>query len=208
MKNKFNMGGRTMFETIAAMAIISMIAASIYKLANSVTDRYKMSRIQTQIYTLQKTINDRFMAEGNYDTVNSLRHENKHMGDVLIDENLIDGELVKAKHVFDGIVNMGGFKISGDGSGEASRYFIMFGPGNTGKNVWTEVCMSLGDMNWLHEGGSSLVSQCFGEKCNIGKGVGLIEKIPDGCKCTQKIPADETILENCDDKAYILWIFE
>ena len=223
MKNKYNMLGRTMFETIAAMAVISMIAAGIYKLANNIMNRYKLSRVQTQVYTLQKTINDRFMAEGNYDTAHSSRHDGKSIWDILDEEGLLDSDISNGRHAFGGDITVGGVKIENqDEDKEASRYFIMFSGENTPGNVWTEVCMSFGDMDWLREGGSNLVKQCYGD-CEIEDGDvdepveagenGVFEQF--SCHCTYKIPAPEAILSGdstvppgCDGTANILWIFE
>lgn len=208
MKNKCNMLGRTMFETIAAMAVISMIAAGIYKLANNIMNRYKLSRVQTQVYTLQKTINDRFMAEGNYDTAHSSRHDGKSIWEILDEEGLLDSDISNGQHAFGGDITVGGVRIDNqDEDKEASRYFIMFSGKNTPGNVWTEVCMSFGDMDWLREGGSNLVKQCYGE-CEIEDGV--VDSVDENfeCSCTYQIPADEDTLVNCNDTANILWVFE
>jgi len=206
MENKTDMKGRTLFETIAAMAVISLMAAGIYKLTNSIMDRYKTSRISNQIYALQKVVNERFMVEGNYDM--RARHGEKTILEVLQDENLLDSDMRKGKHAFGGNIEIGGIQIDGqDGNNEASRYYIMFEPGSADSSTWTEVCMSFGDMNWLSEGGSNLVKQCYGDDCNPA-GKKDSESQDFDCACTYKIPADETTLENCDGSAKILWIFE
>lgn len=215
MKNKTNMKGRTLFETIAAMAVISLMAAGIYKLTNSIMDRYKMSRINNQIYALQKVVNERFMVEGNYDM--RARHGERTILKVLQDENLLDSDMRKGKHAFGGKITIDGVIIQGQDNEddpniyEASRYFIRFEPGSADSDTWTEVCMSFGDMNWLSEGGSSLVKQCYGSGCEVkknGKDKNLEPEIGNNCACTYKIPADEATLEKCSGNAKILWIFE
>lgn len=207
MRNKINMKGRTLFETIAAMAVISLMTAGIYKLTNSIMDRYKMSRISNQIYALQKVVNERFMIEGNYNM--SARHSGKTILKILQEENLLDSDMRKGKHAFGGNIKIGGIPIDGQdaNTGEASRYYIMFEPGNADDNTWTEVCMSFGDMNWLSEGGSNLVKQCYGSGCNP-EGQKDSQSQNFGCACTYAIPAEETILGNCAEDAKILWIFE
>ena len=207
--------GKTLFETIAAMAVMSLMAAGIYKLTNSIIDRYKLSRINNQVYALQKVINERFMAEGNYDM--KARHGSKSILQLLKEENLLDTDMrtckggskgYYCKHAFNGRIYAGGLKIDGqDGEKEAGRYYILFEPGTEDEEIWTQVCMSFGDMNWLSEGGSSLVKQCYGD-CSIKNGDKDKEDEDFGCACSYEIPADEETLENCSGSAKILWIFE
>ncbi|MBR1649444.1 MAG: hypothetical protein IJ689_07615 [Alphaproteobacteria bacterium] len=99
MKNAGSQKGYTLIESIAFIAIISMVAISIIKVINSMMDRYKVSRVNSQVVELQRAISNRFSASANYSTLNNalLKRENLAPGDVhWVDDtmyNKFDGQI-------------------------------------------------------------------------------------------------------------------
>ena len=123
MKNKCNMSGRTLFETIAAIAVAGMITVGVVKLTNTIMYRYKLSRIGQQVIDIQKAINFRFMADkGGYTKLG--------WRDILVQEKLVADEMkVKSgdtyenygKHAFGGKIYVG--PVLGK---ENYQYYILF----------------------------------------------------------------------------------
>ena len=79
-----NQKGYTLLEAIAVMAIISIVASTIVATMGRMYDRYKTSRLTSQIVELQKAIDQRFASAESY----------RDLGNKLIkDENLAPGDI-------------------------------------------------------------------------------------------------------------------
>ena len=61
-----NERGYTLTEVIGVLSIVGVLVISMSMLVNSMFSRYKTNRVQDQIVSLQKLINQRFVADGNY----------------------------------------------------------------------------------------------------------------------------------------------
>ena len=70
MKRTQNQRGYTLLESIMFIAVITAISIGIVKVINSMLDRYKISRLTSQVTELQKMINVRFAASENYSKLN------------------------------------------------------------------------------------------------------------------------------------------
>lgn len=138
MNNKTDMFGRTMFETIAAISVVGLITAGVAKIAGTALERYKLSRIGQNVIDLQKAINFRYMAKGNY---KDLKWEEM--------EKYVPFEIRDAKHAFGGGIQIGGIKEQDDDM--FRRYYVQF------DGLPDNACTALGDMQWGYDGSSSLV---------------------------------------------------
>ena len=203
MKNKTNMLGRTMFETIAAISIVGLIATGLYKVSTSVLNRYKLGRIGLQVSDLQKNITFFHMVKGSYYNLS---------WESMLEKRIIPSDLKKnnseGEHVFNGAVKIGHVKTADDMSDEASRFYILFkAKSGGGGDPWIHACTSFADMDWIADGTSNLVQQCYGENCDITT-VNGHQKPNSSCTCSITAPASNDALSKCSSKANVLWIFE
>ncbi len=153
MNNKTDMFGRTMFETIAAISVVGLITAGVAKIAGTALERYKLSRIGQNVIDLQKAINFRYMAKGNY---KDLKWDKM--------KQYVPFELRGQTHAFGGDIEIGGIKVDGEQDDDMlRRYYVQF------DNLPDNACTALGDMQWGYDGSSSLVYIKIGEKDEIEK---------------------------------------
>lgn len=141
MNNKTDMFGRTMFETIAAISVVGLITAGVAKIAGTALERYRLSRIGQNVIDLQKAINFRYMAKGNYK-------------DLDWDEmtKYVPFEIRGKKHAFGGNIKIGGLQVDGEQDADMfRRYYVQF------DDLPDNACTALGDMQWGYDGSSSLV---------------------------------------------------
>lgn len=213
MKSKVNMLGRTMWETIAAMSVIGLISIGIIKMASTVMERYRLSRIGQQVTDLQKAINFRYMSKGRYNNLNF---------DQMIAEGAIPYEVKNKVNAFGGAITIGGIVINNeseryDESNEAKdlyvarRYYIRF------EGLPLEACTNLADISWINDGSSSLVATYLGKDCAFGD---VSNKQPNdkyapntnntNCFVSYSTPIEVDVAGNgCSEKnSSIIWIFE
>lgn len=133
-----NERGATMVETIMVLGILGAMAVGAAALANSMFDKYRMSRVGQQIDEVRKVISARYVADGNY---SSLSVEN------MIKENIAPRDMVegttKLNHSFKGAVRA---------IGSVNTYEINF------MSLPLKACLELGIMNWTIDNTSDLVS--------------------------------------------------
>ena len=165
MNNKTDMFGRTMFETIAAISVVGLITAGVAKIAGTALERYRLSRIGQNVIDLQKAINFRYMAKGNYK-------------DLEWDEmkQYVPFEIRGQKHAFGGDIEIGGIKVDGEQDDDMlRRYYVQF------DNLPDNACTALGDMPWGYDGSSSLVYIEIGESGKIYENPVSINKLDTFC---------------------------
>lgn len=137
MKFGGNEKGATMVEVIMTLGIIGAFGVSIAALVTSMYDRYRVSRVGGQIEELKKTINNRYVADGQY---------TKASISTLIDEGLPPKDMINGKklyHAYKGEVTL---------KGSADSYEITFA------DLPQKICIELGIMNWTVDNSSDLVS--------------------------------------------------
>lgn len=134
--------GYTFVEVLGVLGIIGMIAVSSGMLVSSIMDRYRKNRVQDDILTLQKIVNQRYVADGNY---------SKASAQTLIKEGLIPRYMMSGNEIIqpygkvsiiDGVLT---YRIKFDGLPMA-------------------VCVALGLMNWVYTDSSDLVSLKINDK--------------------------------------------
>lgn len=133
---KENEQGYTMMEVISVLAIIGVLAASAAKLVGNMFDRYKASRVADQIVEMQKVINRRYVAEGNYSNLSA---------ETLIEEKLLSGDMRsddKIVHAYGDVEVIGG----------AVSFQVVY------KTLPYNVCVTLANLNWIVQDSSDLVS--------------------------------------------------
>ena len=111
MKFGGNEKGATMVEVIMTLGVIGALGVGIATLVTSMYDRYRVSRIGAQIEELKKTINNRYVADGQYTDISIA---------TLIDEELAPKDMVnnkKLSHAYKGEVTL---------KGSADSYEITF----------------------------------------------------------------------------------
>lgn len=137
MKFGGNEKGATMVEVIMTLGVIGALGVGIATLVTSMYDRYRVSRIGAQIEELKKTINNRYVADGQYTDISIA---------TLIDEELAPKDMVnnkKLSHAYKGEVTL---------KGSADSYEITF------SDLPQRICVELGIMNWTVDNTSDLVS--------------------------------------------------
>lgn len=164
MNNKTDMFGRTMFETIAAISVVGLITAGVAKIAGTALERYRLSRIGQNVIDLQKAINFRYMAKGNYK-------------DLDWDEmkKYVPFEIRGKTHAFGGNIEIGGIQVDGDQADINRRYYVQF------DDLPDNACTALGDMQWGYDGSSSLVYIEIGESGKIYENPVSINKLDNFC---------------------------
>jgi len=206
MNNKTDMLGRTMFETLAALSVIGLIAAGIAKVAGTAFERYKLSRVGQNAADLQKSINHLYMAKGSYNDLNSDDSW----------ENLkkyVPFEIRNKKHVFGGDIKVGGIVIDGEteqisvGGNKQTiqrRYYVQF------DDLPENACATLGDMQWTHDGSSNLVSTSIGKKISVSSNATkttVSGKNDENTSYSSPLPMS-VVDKYCEAGVSILWIFE
>ena len=147
MKRTQNQKGYTLLESIMFIGVITAVSIGIINVVSSMLDRYKISRLTSQVAELQKSINVRFAASENYKklTAKLIKDENLAPGDISWEgENMI--------HKYNGTV-----EVSPTLGNRA--YDIKF------YNLPKKPCMELAIQNWSHDQYSNLIYM----KVNIHK---------------------------------------
>nr|QIM10303.1 hypothetical protein PlAlph_0570 [uncultured Alphaproteobacteria bacterium] len=155
MRNKSEQSGYTLLESIAFICIIIMVAISIISVVSHMLDRYRISRLTSQVTELQKSINNRFAAAENY---------NKLTSKLLKNENLAPGDMnwkgTSMYHKFNGQVTVG-FNYTSNITGPSKSgesYFIQFA------KLPRKACVELATQNWAHDQYSSLITMIVNSK--------------------------------------------
>jgi len=101
MKNMKSQKGYTMVEAISFLGIVAMLAVSVFVLINRMIDRYKISRVGTQIVELQKAIDYRFASAEGFGNLRAT---------LLIDESIAPSDMVRGanqlRHTYAGAVTI------------------------------------------------------------------------------------------------------
>ncbi len=131
-----NERGYTMTEVIGVLSIVGILIVSMSMLVNGMFIKYKSNRVQDQIVSLQKVINQRFVADGNYRNAKNSQ---------LIKEDVVPRDMVYRDDI---VQTFGAVKVS---------------PGNiTFKIEFSELprmaCINLAIMSWVSQDTSDLVS--------------------------------------------------
>ena len=134
--------GYTLIEVVAVLSIVGVLMMSMSMVVSSMFTRYKTNRIQDQLITLQKVVNQRFVADGNYSRAKS---------SFLIDDKVIPSDMVNDNDL---VVAMGKGEIL---------------PGNTTFRIrFSELpltaCINLALMSWVSQDTSDLVSMKINNK--------------------------------------------
>ena len=133
---KENNKGYTMTEVISVLAIIGMLMSSMAMLISSLFDKYKKNQVQDQLLTIEKRINQRYVADKNYTGIDVAE---------LIEEQVFPKDVVNG----DKVVNVyGDVEIVG----YETTYTIQF----TG--IPLTACVALGVMGWVNTDSTDLVS--------------------------------------------------
>lgn len=157
MKKNSEQSGYTLLESLAFICIITMVAISIISVISHMLDRYKISRVTSQVVELQKSINNRFASAENYKklTAKLLKDENLAPGDINWKGNAM-------YHKFNGSVTVGfdyTSNVTGPSSTEkGSSYYIQF------SKLPQKACIDLATQNWAHDQYSSLVTMIVNSK--------------------------------------------
>lgn len=127
---KINESGRTMLEVLMVMGIAGMLAVSVYAMVGKVMDKYKLSKIGTQIQSVRKGVYDRYSVVGNYKEIKKGKVDN------LIETGAIPRDVIsgnKLRHAFGGEID-----IDGDGD----RFSITF------NEIPKKACIELALLDW------------------------------------------------------------
>lgn len=155
MKKTSEQAGYTLIESIAFICIITMVAISIISVISHMLDRYKISRVTSQVVELQKAINNRFAAAENY---------KKLSASLLKSENLAPGDInwkgTSMYHKFNGSVTVG-FNYTSNVTGPSKSgesYYIQFA------KLPQKACVELATQNWAHDQYSNLITMIVNSK--------------------------------------------
>ena len=149
MKRTQNQRGYTLLESIMFIAVITVVSIGIVKVINSMLDRYKISRLTSQVTELQKMINVRFAASENY---RKLHHSLIH------DEKLYPGD-----------INWDGSKMLHKYGGEIDVRPVLSGRAYdiTFKQLPKTACVELAIQNWAHDQSSNLIYMKVNDYKNV-----------------------------------------
>lgn len=139
MKRTQNQQGYTLLESIMFIGVITAVSIGIINVVSSMLDRYKISRLTSQVAELQKSITNRFAAAESYKklTVKLLKDENLAPGD-------IGWEGDKMIHKYGGEVAIS-LALG------VRAYEITF------NNLPKKPCVELAIQNWAHDQYSNLI---------------------------------------------------
>ena len=157
MKKCSEQSGYTLLESLAFICIITMVAISIISVISHMLDRYRISRVTSQVTELQKAINNRFASAENY---------KKLTAKLLKDENLAPGDInwkgTAMYRKFGGTVAVGfnyTSSVTGPSSAEmGSSYYIQF------DKLPLKACTELATQNWAHDQYSNLITMLVNGK--------------------------------------------
>ena len=139
MKRTQNQRGYTLLESIMFIGVITAVSIGIINVVSSMLDKYKISRLTSQVAELQKSITNRFAAAESYKklTVKLLKDENLASGDIGWEGN-------KMIHKYNGEVTVA--PVLGN-----RGYDIKF------LGLPKKPCIDLAIQNWAHDQYSHLI---------------------------------------------------
>lgn len=181
---KSNEFGRTMLETLAFLSFMGVLAIGAIKVANSVLDKYRMSRIGTQLNDLHKNITARFMSVGKYNID----------VDKLIEERVIPTDMIQSDgsliHAYGGRARV---------KGENSTFKVTF------LSLNRNVCIEMALLNWTIHDTTSLVSLSINDDKFIWSDTAPL------VNATYSLPVTmDNALYSCEDGSEntLVWEFE
>ncbi len=139
MKRTQNQKGYTLLESIMFIAVITAVSIGIVKVVSSMLDRYKISRLTSQVAELQKSINVRFAAAESYSKLNSK---------LLKDENIAPGDISWEGET---MIHKYNDKVTVTPTLGNRAYEITF------EGLPKKPCMELAIQNWAHDQYSNLI---------------------------------------------------
>ena len=139
MKRTQNQRGYTLIESIMFIGVITAVSIGIINVVSSMLDRYKISRLTSQVTELQKMINVRFAASENYSKLNL--------------------SLISAEKLYPGDINLSGTRMLHKYGGEIKVKSAVQGKAYdiTFKQLPKTACVELAIQNWAHDQYSNLM---------------------------------------------------
>ena len=139
MKRTQNQKGYTLIESIMFIGVITAVSISIINVVSSMLDKYKISRLTSQVAEFQKIINVRFAASESYSKLNtSTIHQEK---------------------LYPADVNWEGTKMLHKYNGEIKAKSVLGGRGYEIQflGLPKKPCVDLAIQNWAHDQYSNLI---------------------------------------------------
>ncbi len=157
MKKCSEQSGYTLLESIAFICIITMVAISIISVISHMLDRYRISRVTSQVTELQRSIINRCAAAESY--YSCIKEYGTTcvaaMGKMLCTENLVPGDMECSGntlyHKYGGKVTFNSYGDSARGLTSGYNFRIDFA--SLPKNA----CIELATQNWAHDQYSNLI---------------------------------------------------
>ncbi len=143
MKPNKTQSGYTLIESIAVIAILTAVVGTIIKTISHMHDRYRVSRLTSQIVELEKAINTRFSASEDYSSLTAklIKDEKLAPSDINWGGSSTNPFMT---HKFGGNIT-----ISTTGA-SPHEYTITF------TNIPVVPCVELATQNWAHNQYSNL----------------------------------------------------
>lgn len=157
MKKTSEQTGYTLIESIAFICIITMVAIAIISVVSHMLDRYKISRVTSQVVELQKNIINRCAAaESYYSCIKKYGSTCvQGMGKMLCTENLVPGDMEcngnTLYHKYGGKVTFNSYSVSNRGLTGGYNFRIDF------IDIPQKACIELATQNWAHDQYSNLI---------------------------------------------------
>lgn len=157
MKKCSEQSGYTLLESLAFICIITMVAISIISVISHMLDRYRISRVTSQVAELQRSIINRCAAAESY--YSCIKEYGSScvtaMGKMLCTENLVPGDMECSGntlyHKYGGKVTFNSYGDSARGLTSGYNFRIDFA--SLPKNA----CIELATQNWAHDQYSNLI---------------------------------------------------
>lgn len=202
MKKNSGQSGYTLIESIAFICIITIVAISIISVISHMLDRYKISRLTSQVVELQKNIINRCAAaESYYSCIKKYGTTCvQGMGKMLCAENLVPGDMEcngnNLYHKYGGKVTFNSYGVSSRGLTSGYNFRIDF------LDIPKKACIELATQNWAHDQYSSLIRmEINGAECTWRKAWTSNCIMP-----ISNVKAEQ--LCNSKDKNKIYWTFQ
>lgn len=164
MKKCSEQSGYTLLESLAFICIITMVAISIISVISHMLDRYRISRVTSQVAELQRSIINRCAAaESYYSCIKKYGTTCVGaLGKMLCTENLVPGDLQcngnVLYHKYGGKVTFNSYNDSARGLAFGDNFRIDF------QNLPTNACIELATQNWAHDQYSNLIRMYINDK--------------------------------------------
>lgn len=174
-----NEKGATMVETIMVLGVLGCMAVGAAVLANSMYDKYRLSRVSQQVVDLKKVIAARYVADGNFTDLKA----SSLISEKIAPNDMVDGTAA-LRNAYSGVVTV---------KGTATTYEITFSA------LPMRACLEMGIMDWMVDNTSDLVSMKIND---------TTFKWP-WLSSTNTLPAQmPDVSKACKDNSKIVWTFQ